>query len=74
MVEVHTGEAEFDGDVVREVAVHVAARGCAAAAGSKVVVSSTVCDLTAESGLDYEDRGLHELNGIPRARHRFAVQ
>lgn len=70
---VHTGEAEMDGDAVRGIAVHIAARVCSAAAGSEVLISSTVRDLTAGAGLEYEDRGLHELKGVPERRQLFAV-
>jgi class 3 adenylate cyclase len=71
---IHTGEVEVDGDAVRGIAVHIASRVCAAAEGSCLFVSSTVRDLTAGAGLDYEDRGLHELRGIPEGRHLFAVR
>jgi class 3 adenylate cyclase/pimeloyl-ACP methyl ester carboxylesterase len=71
---IHTGEAEVVGDAVRGIAVHIAARVCGTAAGHDVLVSSTVRDLTAGAGLEYEDRGLHELKGVPEARRLFAVR
>jgi len=62
---VHTGEIEFVGDEVRGIAVHLAARVMALAGSSETLVSSTVKDLTAGSGLSFEDAGEHELKGIP---------
>lgn len=71
---IHTGEVEVDGNAVRGIAVHIASRVCATAEGWDVLVSSTVRDLTAGAGLDYEDRGLHDLKGVPEPRHLFAVR
>lgn len=62
---VHTGEVEFDGSGVRGIAVHVGARIGALAAPGEVLVSSTVRDLTAGSGLVFSDLGAHELKGVP---------
>lgn len=62
---VHTGEVELDGDDVRGIAVHIGARVGALAGPSQVLVSSTVKDLVAGSGLSFEDAGEHELRGIP---------
>jgi class 3 adenylate cyclase len=62
---VHTGEVEVDGDAVRGIAVHIGARVAALADPSDVLVSSTVKDLVAGSGLGFEDAGEHELKGIP---------
>ena len=62
---VHTGEIELDGDNVRGLAVHIGARVGALAGASEVWVSSTVRDLTAGSGLTFEDAGEHELKGVP---------
>ena len=60
----HTGEVELaDGDV-RGVAVHIGARVAALAAPSEVLVSQTVNDLVAGSGLEFDDRGLHRLAGV----------
>ncbi len=62
---VHTGEVELDGDAVRGIAVHIGARVAAMAGPSEVLVSQTVKDLVAGSGLTFEDAGEHELKGIP---------
>ena len=61
----HTGEIELMGADVGGIAVHVGARVAALAAPSEVLVSSTVKDLVAGSGLVFEDRGEHELKGVP---------
>jgi SARP family transcriptional regulator, regulator of embCAB operon len=62
---VHTGECERIGDKLGGVAVHIGARVCAEAGPSQVLVSSTVRDLLAGSGLVFADRGLRTLKGIP---------
>jgi class 3 adenylate cyclase len=62
---VHTGEIELADDKVRGIAVHIGARVAAMAGPSEVLVSSTVKDLVAGSGLVFEDRGEHELKGVP---------
>jgi class 3 adenylate cyclase len=62
---IHTGEVQMDGDDVRGIAVHVGARVGAIAGASEVLVSSTVKDLVAGSGLAFEDAGEHELKGVP---------
>ena len=62
---VHTGEVEREGKDVRGIAVHAGARVMALAGPSEVLVSSTVRDLTAGSGLVFEDAGEHELKGVP---------
>jgi class 3 adenylate cyclase len=62
---VHTGEVELDGDDVRGIAVHIGARIAALAGPSDVLVSQTVKDLVAGSGLTFEDAGEHELKGVP---------
>ncbi|HET6712877.1 MAG TPA: adenylate/guanylate cyclase domain-containing protein [Actinomycetota bacterium] len=61
----HTGEVELDGDHVRGIAVHIGARVASLAGPSEVLVSSTVKDLVAGSGLTFEDVGEHELKGVP---------
>jgi class 3 adenylate cyclase len=61
----HTGEIELAGDDVSGIAVHIGARIAALAGPSEVLVSSTVKDLVAGSGLSFEDAGEHELKGIP---------
>jgi len=55
----------MSGDDVRGIAVHLAARVMAAARPSDVLVTSTVKDLVAGSGLMFEDEGEHELKGVP---------
>jgi class 3 adenylate cyclase len=62
---VHTGEVELDGDDVRGIAVHIGARVAAVGGSSEVLVSQTVKDLVAGSGLIFEDAGEHELKGVP---------
>ena len=62
---VHTGEVEMAGEGVRGIAVHIGARISALASAGEVLVSSTVRDLVAGSGLRFEDRGFHELKGVP---------
>jgi len=61
----HTGEVEWRGDDVRGIAVHIGARVGALAGPSEVLVSQTVKDLVAGSGLVFEDAGGHELKGVP---------
>ncbi len=61
----HTGEVELAGDEVAGVAVHIGARVAALAGPGEVLVSSTVKDLVAGSGLVFEDAGEHELKGVP---------
>ena len=61
----HTGECEMRGRDVGGVAVHVAARVLAHAAPGEVLVSSTVRDLVAGSGIEFTDRGTYELKGLP---------
>jgi class 3 adenylate cyclase len=61
----HTGEIELEGDAVRGMAVHIGARVSALAEPAQVLVSSTVKDLVAGSGLTFEERGEHELKGVP---------
>ncbi len=70
---VHTGECELDGDKVRGIAVHTGARVTALAGAGEVLVSSTVKDLAAGSGIEFEDRGEHELKGVPGAWKLYAV-
>jgi pimeloyl-ACP methyl ester carboxylesterase len=69
----HTGECELLGDKVAGVAVHTGARVAAHAAPGEVLVSQTVKDLVAGSGIEFEDRGVHELKGVPGAWRLYAV-
>ena len=61
----HTGEIEILGDDVGGIAVSIGARVSAVAGPSEVLVSQTVKDLVAGSGLTFEDAGEHELKGVP---------
>lgn len=70
---VHTGEVEIDGEDIRGIALHIGARVVALAGPSEVLVSSTVRDLVAGSGLAFEDRGEHELKGVPDRWHLYRV-
>jgi len=70
---VHTGECELRGDKVAGLAVHVGARVAAAATAGEVLVTQTVCDLVAGSDLIFEDRGEHQLRGIPHRWHLYAA-
>jgi class 3 adenylate cyclase len=69
----HTGECELlDGDV-GGIAVHISARVIALARGGEVLVSSTVKDLVVGSDLDFDERGTHELRGVPGDWRLYAV-
>ncbi len=68
---VHTGEVETIGDKVGGIAVSIGARIGAMAGPSEVLVSQTVKDLVAGSGLEFADRGEHELKGVPGAWRVF---
>jgi pimeloyl-ACP methyl ester carboxylesterase len=70
---VHCGEVERSGSAIRGIAVHVAARLAALAQPNEVVVSSTVRDLAAGSGLLFGDRGVHVLKGVPDPHHVLTV-
>jgi class 3 adenylate cyclase len=60
-------------DDVTGIAVHIAARVAAEAEGGETVVSSTVRDLVAGSGLRFQDRGIRALKGLPEAVHLYSV-
>ena len=70
----HTGEVELRNDKVSGLAVHIGARVAAAAGAGEVLVSSTVKDLVAGSGLRFQDRGLKALKGVPGEWHLFALE
>jgi pimeloyl-ACP methyl ester carboxylesterase/class 3 adenylate cyclase len=70
----HTGEVELIGDDVGGIAIHVGARVAALAGPGEVLVSSTVKDLVAGSGLRFEDRGTHRLKGVPEGWRLFAAE
>jgi class 3 adenylate cyclase len=69
----HTGECEVRGDDIGGIGVHIGARVTALAGPNEVLVSSTLRDLVIGSGLEFEDRGAHELKGVPGEWHLFAV-
>jgi len=70
---IHTGEIELMGDQVGGIAVHIGARVAALADADQVLVSGTVKDLVAGSGIAFEDRGSHRLKGVPGEWQLFAV-
>jgi class 3 adenylate cyclase len=61
---IHTGECEAHGEDLAGVAVHLAARVCALAAADEILATATVRELVTGSGLEFEERGLHELKGL----------
>ena len=69
----HTGEVELAGDYVRGIAVHIGARTAALAGPGEVLVTSTVKDLVAGSGIEFEDRGARALKGVQGKWHIFRV-
>jgi class 3 adenylate cyclase len=69
----HTGECEVMGSKLGGIAVHVGARVAALAGAGEVLVSSTVKDLVAGSGLKFRERGAHELKGVPGRWQLYAV-
>jgi class 3 adenylate cyclase len=70
----HTGEVELRGQDVAGMAVHIAARVSALAVAGEVLVSRTVTDLVAGSGIGFEDRGDYQLKGIPGTWRLFSVK
>lgn len=71
---VHTGEVELRGDDVSGTAVHIGARVAALGTAREVLVTRTVVDLVAGSGLQFSDRGEVELKGLPGRWQVFAVE
>src|SRR4051812_29831738 len=69
----HTGECELHDGNIAGIAVHTGARVAALAGAGEVLVSSTVKDLVAGSGIEFEDRGMHELKGLPSEVQILAV-
>jgi class 3 adenylate cyclase len=69
----HTGECEIRGDDIGGIAVHIGARVSALAGPNEVLVSSTLRDLVIGSGIAFDDRGTHELKGVPGEWRLFAV-
>ncbi len=70
---VHTGEVERTAGTLRGIAVHIGARVAAKAASGEVLVSQTVKDLVVGSGLTFDDRGAHELRGVPGSWRLYAA-
>jgi len=70
---VHTGEVELLPDNVRGVAVHIVSRVTAVGGAGEVLVSGTTYELVADSDLQFEDRGTHELKGVTGARQIWAL-
>ena len=70
----HAGEIERRGDDVAGIGVHIAARVMALGDADDVLVSRTVKDLVAGSGLEFHDRGTHELRGVPDAWQIFRAE
>jgi class 3 adenylate cyclase len=73
-VGIHTGEVERRGDDVAGLAVHLSARVQALAQPGEVLVSRTVVDLVAGSGIAFTDRGEHSLKGVPGLWRLYAVE
>ena len=69
----HTGECELVGGKVAGLAVHIGARVAAAARPGEVLLSSTVKDLLAGSGIEFSDRGVHALKGLADQWRLFTV-
>lgn len=69
----HTGECEVRGDDLSGVSVHVAARVSALAGPAEILVTSSVRDMVAGSGIGFDDRGSHSLKGLPDKRQVLAV-
>jgi class 3 adenylate cyclase len=70
----HTGECEVMGEDIGGIAVHIAARVSALARARELVVSRTVKDLVAGSGIEFSDRGTHTLKGVPDTWQLYAVE
>jgi class 3 adenylate cyclase/esterase/lipase len=71
---VHTGECEMRGDDLAGIAVHIGARVAALAGPGEVLVTSTVRDLVAGSGIEFNEHGLHALKGVPGEWQVLAVR
>jgi class 3 adenylate cyclase/pimeloyl-ACP methyl ester carboxylesterase len=73
-VGLHTGEIELHGDDIGGIAVHIAQRVQTRAEPDEVLVSRTVTDLVGGSGIEFQDRGDHELKGVPGSWRLFGVR
>jgi class 3 adenylate cyclase len=71
---VHTGEVEVANADLRGIAIHIGSRVSGLAGPSEVLVSRTVADLVAGSGIVLVDRGEHELRGVPGSWQVYAVE
>ncbi len=69
----HTGEIQFTDNDIDGIAVHIGARVLAEAGAGEIVVSSTVKDLVAGSGIQFSDRGVHVFKGVPGQWHLYAA-
>ena len=70
----HTGECELIGNDVGGIAVNIGARVGARAKPGEVLVSRTVTDLVAGSGIEFTDRGTHDLKGVPGEWQLYSVE
>ena len=70
----HTGELEFKKGIARGIALHLASRVMSAAGNNEIWVSRTVKDLVIGSGLEFNDKGVHDLKGIPESWQLYAVK
>ena len=70
---IHTGETEVMGSKVSGIAVHVAARVLSQAQPGQILVTGTVRDIASGSGIEFEDRGAHQLKGVPGTWHLYAL-
>jgi class 3 adenylate cyclase len=73
-VGIHTGECELIGDDVGGMAVHIASRVSGLAGGGEVLVSGTVFGTVVGGPFSFEDRGFHELKGVPGRWPLFALR
>ena len=73
-VGIHMGEVEIVGNNVAGIAVHIGSRLMSRAGPNEIVVSSTVRDLVSGSDLNFQDKGLHELKGVPSQWHLYALE
>jgi class 3 adenylate cyclase/streptogramin lyase len=73
-VGIHMGEVEVVGPKVAGVAVHIGSRVMSMAGPNEIVVSSTVRDLVSGSDLEFQDKGLHELKGVPSQWHLYSLE
>jgi hypothetical protein len=70
---VHIGEIERAGPDIAGLTVHIGARVSAAASAGEILVSQTVREVVAGSGLDFTDRGIHQLKGVPGSWRLYAL-